>query len=42
VREPESTLGEVSESAIREIVGRSRLDFVLEEAGRKSPPAPRN
>jgi membrane protease subunit HflK len=31
VREPESTLGEVSESAIREIVGRSRLDFVLEE-----------
>jgi membrane protease subunit HflK len=31
VREPEDTLGEVSESAIREIVGRSRLDFVLEE-----------
>jgi membrane protease subunit HflK len=31
VRDPESTLGEVSESAIREIVGRSRLDFVLEE-----------
>ena len=31
VREPEATLGEVSESAIREIVGRSRLDFVLEE-----------
>jgi len=31
VREPESTLGEVSESAIREIVGRSALDFVLEE-----------
>jgi len=31
VREPESTLGEVSESAIREIVGRSTLDFVLEE-----------
>ena len=31
VREPEGTLGEVSESAIREIVGRSRLDFVLEE-----------
>lgn len=31
VREPESTLGEVSESAIREIVGHSTLDFVLEE-----------
>jgi len=31
VREPESTLGEVSESAIREIVGRSTLDHVLEE-----------
>lgn len=31
VREPEATLGEVSESAIREIVGRSRLDYVLEE-----------
>jgi membrane protease subunit HflK len=31
VRDPDSTLGEVSESAIREIVGRSRLDFVLEE-----------
>jgi membrane protease subunit HflK len=31
VRDPEATLGEVSESAIREIVGRSRLDFVLEE-----------
>jgi modulator of FtsH protease HflK len=31
VRDPEGTLGEVSESAIREIVGRSRLDFVLEE-----------
>jgi len=31
VRDPEETLGEVSESAIREIVGQSRLDFVLEE-----------
>jgi len=31
VREPEETLGDVSESAIREIIGRSRLDFVLEE-----------
>ena len=31
VREPEETLGQVSESAIREIVGRSRLEFVLEE-----------
>jgi membrane protease subunit HflK len=31
VRDPESTLGEVSESAIREIVGRSELEFVLEE-----------
>ena len=31
VRDPEDTLGEVSESAIREIIGRSRLDFVLEE-----------
>ncbi len=30
VREPEETLGEVSESAIREIVGQNRLDFVLE------------
>jgi len=34
VRDPESTLSEVSESAIREIVGRSTLDFVL-EAGRQ-------
>jgi modulator of FtsH protease HflK len=31
VRDPEQTLGEVSESAIREIIGRARLDFVLEE-----------
>jgi membrane protease subunit HflK len=31
VRDPVETLGEVSESAIREIIGRSRLDFVLEE-----------
>jgi membrane protease subunit HflK len=31
VRDPEGTLGEVSESAIREIVGRSTLDHVLEE-----------
>jgi membrane protease subunit HflK len=31
VRDPEATLGEVSESAIREIVGRSTLDFVLEQ-----------
>jgi membrane protease subunit HflK len=31
VRDPESTLKEVSESAIREVVGRSGLDFVLEE-----------
>jgi membrane protease subunit HflK len=31
VRDPEATLGEVSESAIREIVGRSQLDFVLEQ-----------
>jgi len=30
VRDPEETLGEVSESAIREIIGQSRLDFVLE------------
>ncbi|MFZ2508252.1 MAG: FtsH protease activity modulator HflK [Steroidobacteraceae bacterium] len=30
VRDPEATLGEVSESAIREIIGQSRLDFVLE------------
>jgi len=31
VRNPDETLGEVSESAIREVVGRSTLDFVLEE-----------
>jgi membrane protease subunit HflK len=31
VRDPEATLSEVSESAIREIVGHSKLDFVLEE-----------
>ncbi len=31
VRDPEATLSEVSESAIREIVGRSTLDFVLEQ-----------
>jgi membrane protease subunit HflK len=31
VRDPDQTLKEVAESAIREIVGRSRLDFVLEE-----------
>jgi modulator of FtsH protease HflK len=30
LREPEKTLGEVSESAIREIIGQSKLDFVLE------------
>lgn len=32
--EPQQTLGEVSESAIREIIGRSRLDDVL-ESGRQ-------
>jgi len=31
VRDPEGTLQEVSESAIREIVGQSKLEFVLEE-----------
>ncbi|MFO0336577.1 MAG: FtsH protease activity modulator HflK [Pseudomonadota bacterium] len=31
VVDPQKTLGEVSESAIREIVGQSRLDFVLEQ-----------
>jgi membrane protease subunit HflK len=31
VRDPEATLSEVSESAIREIVGHSTLDFVLEQ-----------
>ena len=31
VRDPEETLSEVSESAIREIVGTSQLDFVLTE-----------
>ena len=31
VRDPETTLGQVSESAIREIIGRSELDFVLEQ-----------
>lgn len=31
VRDPEDTLSEVSESAIREIVGTSNLDFVLTE-----------
>jgi membrane protease subunit HflK len=30
LRDPEKTLGEVSESAIREIIGQSKLDFVLE------------
>ncbi|NJD30736.1 MAG: FtsH protease activity modulator HflK [Gammaproteobacteria bacterium] len=34
VRDPEATLNEVSESAIREVVGRNTLDFVL-EAGRQ-------
>jgi len=34
VRDPEATLGQVSESAIREVVGRNTLDFVL-EAGRQ-------
>jgi modulator of FtsH protease HflK len=34
VRDPESTLREVSESAIREIIGRSKLDSVL-ESGRQ-------
>jgi membrane protease subunit HflK len=34
VRSPEDTLGEVSESAIREVVGQSKLDFVL-ESGRQ-------
>jgi membrane protease subunit HflK len=31
VRNPEETLQEVSESAIREVIGQSRLDFVLEK-----------
>ncbi len=31
VRDPEETLGEVSESAIREVIGQSKLDFVLEK-----------
>jgi membrane protease subunit HflK len=31
VRDPEETLKEVSESAIREIIGQSKLDFVLEK-----------
>ena len=31
VRLPEETLGEVTETAIREVVGRSNLDFVLTE-----------
>ena len=31
VRDPDSTLKEVAESAIREIVGRSQLDYVLEQ-----------
>jgi len=31
VRDPDQTLKEVAESAIRETVGRSQLDFVLEE-----------
>jgi membrane protease subunit HflK len=30
VRDPEETLGDVSESAIREVIGQSKLDFVLE------------
>jgi membrane protease subunit HflK len=34
VRAPEETLGEVSESAIREVVGQSKLDVVL-ESGRQ-------
>ncbi len=29
VRDPEATLGEVSESAFREVIGQSRLEFVL-------------
>lgn len=31
VRDPEATLQEVSESAIREIIGQSKLEFVLEK-----------
>lgn len=31
VRDPESTLGDASESAIREVVGKSKIDFVLTE-----------
>ncbi|NGP54278.1 FtsH protease activity modulator HflK [Thioalkalivibrio sp. XN8] len=31
VRDPEQTLGEVTETAIREVVGKSLLDFVLTE-----------
>jgi modulator of FtsH protease HflK len=31
VRSPEETLGEVTETAIREVVGKSNLDFVLTE-----------
>jgi len=43
VRDPEATLSEVSESAIREIVGRSELDEVLVGGTRpRSPDAPRS
>ncbi len=31
VRDPDGTLGEVGESAIREVVGKNKLDFVLRE-----------
>ncbi len=31
VRDPDRTLGEVGESAIREVVGKNKLDFVLRE-----------
>jgi membrane protease subunit HflK len=31
VRDPEATLQEVSESAIREVIGQSKLEFVLEK-----------
>ncbi|MGD9842936.1 MAG: FtsH protease activity modulator HflK [Steroidobacteraceae bacterium] len=35
VRDPDATLGEVSESAIREVIGRAKLDAVL-ESGRQA------
>ena len=39
VRDPEETIGEVSESAIREIIGKNEMDYILGEGPQRYRPA---